>query len=120
MSDKHVDEDWKRKAREEKERLSRPGAEAGPGGEPEAAAEAREPSFSMIVSSFVAQALISLGDMPNPVDGKRIRDLEAAKFSIDMLQILLDKTQGNLTDEENAMLSGALYDLRMRYVSASS
>jgi hypothetical protein len=113
MSDKRVDEEWKRQAREEKERLGRTdNAEFG--------AESHEPSFAMIVSSFVAQALISLGDMPNPVDGKRLRDLESAKFSIDMLQILSDKTQGNLTDEEATMLSGALYDLRMRYVNASS
>lgn len=109
MSDKKVDEAWKKQAREEKKTL----ASERPEGPPEA-------SLSLIVSSFVAQALIALGEMESPVDGKRTRDLEAAKFSIDLLQVLSDKTKGNLSDEEQQMLHGALYDLRMRYVQASS
>jgi len=109
MSEKKVDEAWKQQAREEKKKL----ASDRPEGPPEA-------SLSLIVSSFVAQALIALGEMESPVDGKRTRDLEAAKFSIDLLQVLSDKTKGNLADEEQQMLQGALYDLRMRYVQASS
>jgi hypothetical protein len=110
MSEKKVDLEWKKKAQEEKEQLAK---ERSAGLPPEA-------SFSMIVSSFVAQALISLGEMESPVDGQRRRDLEAAKFSIDILQVLADKTRGNLSDPEAKMLDGALYDLRMRYVEASS
>ena len=111
MSDKKVDEDWKRQAKAEKERLSK---EVGAGH-----AEPPPASFAMVVSSFVAQALISMGDMQNPIDGQRHVDLESAKFSIDILQVLSEKTKGNLTDEEKKMLDGALYDLRMRYVEAS-
>jgi len=117
MSDKKVDEEWKKQAREEKERLAKEGEESEPGSK---LGPPPEPSFSMIVSSFVVQALIALGEMENPVDGKRMRDLEAAKFSIDMLQVLGDKTTGNLDDNEKKMLESALYDLRMRYVQASS
>jgi hypothetical protein len=79
-----------------------------------------EASLAMIVSSFVAQAMIALGQIESPIDGKRRQDLDAAKFSIDLLQILADKTKGNLSEEEETMLSSALYDLRMRYVQASS
>ncbi len=117
MMEKKVDEEWKKQAREEKERLAKEDEE------PEAGSKLGpppDPSFSMIVSSFVVQALIALGEMENPVDGKRMRDLEAAKFSIDMLQVLNDKTTGNLDDNEKKMLESALYDLRMRYVQASS
>jgi len=113
MTEKKVDHDWKKKAREEKEQLARE-AESRAQGEPPPA------SFALIVSSFTAQALIALGEIQNPVNGARARDLEAAKFSIDMLQVLEDKTKGNLTDEEAKMLQDALYDLRMRYVRASS
>ncbi|MFH1732735.1 MAG: DUF1844 domain-containing protein [Planctomycetota bacterium] len=117
MSEKRVDKEWKKQAREEKERLAKEGKEPKPGSKP---GPPPEPSFSMIVSSFVVQALIALGEMENPVDGKLMRDLEAAKFSIDMLQVLGDKTDGNLDDNEKKMLEGALYDLRMRYVQTSS
>ena len=121
MSEKKVDEEWKKQAREEKERLAKEGEGPAPGPQPGSKlGPPPEPSFSMIVSSFVVQALIALGEMENPVDGKRMRDLEAAKFSIDMLQVLGDKTTGNLDDNEKKMLEGALYDLRMRYVQASS
>ena len=113
MSEKKVDDEWKKQARKEKEALAEEsgGSKLGP---------PPEPSFSMIVSSFVVQALIALGEMESPVDGKRTRDLEAAKFSIDMLQVLADKTKGNLDDNEKKMLDSALYDLRMRYVQTSS
>jgi len=113
MSDKKVDEEWKKQAREEKEALAKDDDSQTLGPPP-------EPSFSMIISSFVAQALIALGEMESPVDGKRMRDLDAAKFSIDMLQVMQDKTQGNLDENEKKMLDSALYDLRMRYVRASS
>ncbi len=113
MSDKKVDEEWKKQARAEKERLAQE-TDREPAGPPP------DPSLSMIISSFVAQALIALGEIESPVDGQRTRDLEAAKFTIDLLQVLFDKTQGNLDDDEQKMLEAALYDLRMRYVQASS
>ncbi len=111
MSDKKVDHEWKKRAQEEKEKLAQQGMP------PEAA---EKPSFPLIVSSFTVQALIAMGDIQNPATGQQESDLDAAKFSIDMLQVLADKTQGNLTDEEDNMLQNALYDLRMRYVDASS
>ena len=113
MSDKKVDEEWKKQARAEKEKLAQ---ETGrpPAGPP------LEPSFSMIISSFVAQSLMALGEMESPVDGQRTLDLGAAKFTIDLLQVMQDKTQGNLEEDEKKMLDSALYDLRMRYVRASS
>ena len=111
MTEKKIDTEWKKQAREEKEKLAK--ELRGKVTEPPAA------SFAMIVSSFVAQALIALGEMESPVDGQRQLDLDAAKFSIDILQVIADKTKGNLTDDEKKMLDGALYDLRMRYVEAS-
>jgi len=113
MSEKKVDNEWKKQAREEKAKLAEEPQAGAPDGPPEA-------SFAMIVSSLVAQSLIALGEIESPADGQRTRDLDAAKFSIDLLQALEDKTRGNLSDEEKKMLSGALYDLRMRYVQASS
>ena len=113
MSEKKIDHEWKKKAREEKKRLARETEGTGAGSPPGA-------SFALIVSSFHAQALIALGELRSPVDGQQKADLDAAKFSIDLLQILADKTEGNLTEEEEEMLQASLYDLRMKYVQASS
>ena len=113
MADKKIDEEWKKQAREEKEKIGQE-AEESPMGPPP------DPSFSMIISSFIAQSLMALGEMESPIDGQRTQDLASAKFTIDLLQVMQDKTQGNLDDDEKKMLDSALYDLRMRYVRASS
>ena len=101
---------------------------ASPDPEPEAksprapAGKARqklpEPSLKTFISGLAGQVLISLGLFDNPVTGKRAVELEQAKYSIDLLQILKDKMQGNLTDEEEKLIGTILYDLRMRYVEA--
>jgi len=77
-----------------------------------------EPSLKTFVSGLAGQVLINLGLFENPLTGKRQVDLEQAKYSIDLLQILQDKMQGNLTDEEAKLMGAILYDLRMRYVEA--
>ncbi len=113
MSDKKVDHEWKKKAREEKEQLTQKAPEHSP----------RLPdkvSLTQLISSLVVPALMALGEIENPMDGERTVDLDAAKFNIDLLQVLQEKTKGNLTDEEGKVLNGALYDLRMRYVQASA
>ena len=77
-----------------------------------------EPNLKTFVSGLAGQVLINLGLFVNPMTGKRQVDLEQAKYSIDLLQILQDKMRGNLTDEEAKLMSAILYDLRMRYVEA--
>ena len=78
-----------------------------------------ESSFSLFVSSLVTQALFSLGEVENPFSKTIEQNLDQAKFTIDTLQIIKDKTSGNLTDDETKLLDTALYDLRMRYVEKS-
>ena len=78
-----------------------------------------EASFSLFVSSLVTQALFSLGEVENPFSKTIEQNLDQAKFTIDTLQIIKDKTSGNLTDDETKLLETALYDLRMRYVEKS-
>ncbi len=78
-----------------------------------------EASFSLFVSSLVTQALISLGEVDNPFSKTKEQNVDQAKFTIDTLQIIKDKTNGNLADDEKKLLDTALYDLRMRYVEKS-
>ena len=85
----------------------------------EEAVETPEAKFTILVSSLATQVLVSLGQIENPLSKKKETDLRSAKFSIDLLQMLADKTRGNLSDVEKRYLEGVLYRLRMGYVEAS-
>jgi hypothetical protein len=75
--------------------------------------------FAGFVLSLSHSALIHLGDAPNPADGRVAVDLTMARHSIDLLAMLSEKTQNNLTGSEETILGQALYDLRMRYVEVA-
>ena len=74
--------------------------------------------FSTFVLSIIGSAYVHLGDAPGP-DGQTESNLLLAQQDIDLLDLLHDKTQGNLTGDEERLLSQGLYDLRMRYVEVS-
>ena len=76
-------------------------------------------SFEYIISIFTTQALLQLGEVQNPVTGKQTADLKGAKFTIDSLNILKEKTKGNLTKEEENHLNNVIYNLQMRFVEHS-
>lgn len=78
-----------------------------------------EVTFTTLIMSLNTSALFHLGEMVDPETGQKGRDLVLAKHTIDTLQLLKEKTAGNLTDKEQELLENALYDLRMRYVTAS-
>ncbi len=75
-----------------------------------------EASLSLFISSLATQTLINLGEMASPFSKKKALDLDQAKFTLDTLQIIKDKTEGNLADDETKYLDTLLHDLRMRYV----
>ncbi len=75
-------------------------------------------SLKTFISGLAGQVLINLGLFDNPATGRKEMNLEAAKYSIDLLQILHDKMKGNLTEEEEKLMNVMLYDLRTRYVEA--
>lgn len=77
-----------------------------------------ELTFSSFVYSLSTSALVHLGEIPEPITEKMDKNLPLAKQTIDILGILQEKTKGNLTQEEEKLLDGFLYDLRMRYVKA--
>ena len=76
-----------------------------------------EASFLQFISGFAVQTLVHLGRMSNPMTGETGVDLPNAKYSIDILGILQEKTKGNLTPAESEQLSNMLRDLRMYYVA---
>lgn len=112
----HIDDDWKSEAQAEKERLAaqeQQRAAGAPGPE--------EPvGFFDIVNLVAIQAAIGLGGLQGP-GGERIPpNLPAARHHIDMLEVLKQKTKGNLTPEEAQVLDAVIYDLQMNYVTLAT
>ena len=92
-------------------------------GEPESEADSRIPlpemNFSTFVVSLNASALMHLGLMEDPTQGKKVKNLELGKQTIDILVMLEEKTRGNLSSEEEQLLRNILYDLRINFVKQS-
>jgi hypothetical protein len=78
--------------------------------------EAAEISLSTFLMSLSTQALMCLGEIPNPVTGKPEADLGAVRELIDIIALLQEKTRGNLDAAEARLFEKILFDLRMRFV----
>ena len=77
-------------------------------------------TFSAFLLSLASSAAIHFGDLSDPASGEKIEpNLEGASQMIEILALLEQKTRGNLTAEERAMLEQVLYELRLRFVEAS-
>jgi hypothetical protein len=72
--------------------------------------------FLQLVMMFQQAAWAHLGKVPNPMTQKIERDLEQARMSIDMIDMLKTRTQGNISDEENNLLEHALRELKLNYI----
>lgn len=114
-----VDDDWKERVQAEKEAALENPAEESPPSDAEAAGGIPPASFPMLLSSLATQALLGLGQIPDPQTGKPVIRPDLAKHHIDMMAVIQEKTAGNLSDEEEKMLTGTLHELRMMYVAAT-
>lgn len=75
--------------------------------------------FLTFVVSMSHSVLLHLGDAPDPATGAIEKSLPMARQTIDLLAMLQEKTRGNLSGDEERVLSQALYDLRMRFVEVA-
>ncbi len=116
-----IDEDWKQEAQREKEVLAaQEEAEKKKEQEEEMPrGPLPEGNFAALVSMLTTQALFALGLLQIKGQEKRQPDLELARYNIDMLETLEEKTKGNLTKEEQIVLANTLNDLRMGYVKVA-
>lgn len=73
-------------------------------------------SFKIFISSIAMQAMIALGKLEAPVTGKTEKNIDQARFLIDTLIILEEKTRGNLTEEEDKLLRESVLSLKTLYV----
>ena len=75
-----------------------------------------EINFPTFIFSLNSSALLNLGIIEDPVTGQKNKNLPLAKQTIDIIGMLEEKTKGNLTGDEAAMIKNILYELRMLYV----
>ena len=78
-----------------------------------------DPHLVQLVLSMQAGAMQQMGKIASPMTGKIERDIEMAKFSIDILGMLETKTKGNLSEDEQRFLGHVLYELRLNFVDES-
>ena len=104
-TDKKVDESWKEKAK------IAPQAE-----QKQEKNDLPEADFKFFLTTLGMQAWIAPGMVPNPINNKTEENINQAKFIIDTLEVLQQKTKGNLDKDEAELLEHLLYDLRLAFV----
>ncbi len=116
-----VDEDWKQQAQKEKEILAKKeeSEKKESGDERKTRGPIPRGNFAALVSMLTTQALFALGLLEIKGQEKREPDLELARYNVDMLETLQEKTKGNLTQEEEKVLENTLNELRMGYVTVA-
>lgn len=110
-----VDDDWKQEAQREKEKLAQEAEQKG-----QQQGEGSEVSFVGLVQLLMTQTLAAMGQLQGPGGEQFPTNFEAAKHYIDLLQVLEEKTRGNLNDDEKKIIDQVLYELRMVFVQATS
>ena len=113
-----IDEDWKKEAQKEKEVLAAREETEKKDAEEEDKHRGPLPkgNFAALMSMLTTQALFALGVLQVKGQEKKEPDVEMAKYNIDMLETLQEKTKGNLTEEEQTVLANTLNEIRMAYV----
>jgi hypothetical protein len=133
----HIDTDWKKQAQEEKRKLAEQSAkakEAAATPAPTVAAKGTTtgpvaptrkpgralpaPGFGSLVQSVMTQIFYYLGELAS--SGQAAIDLDLAKHHLDTLTMLEEKTQNNLSADEQHILDAALYETRTRFVNVAS
>jgi len=115
-----IDEDWKQEAQKEKEIL----AAQEEAEQKKAEVQGRrgplpKGDFAALISMLVTQAFFALGVLQVEGQEKKEPDLEMARYSIDILETIEEKTKGNLSEEEKKVLESTLNQVRMAYVKVT-
>ncbi len=116
-----IDEDWKSQIEAEREEAERKRDEGAPADQQEPGPGQMPPaSFEMLITTMATEAMISLGQIPHPVSGQPMLNLDHAKYFIDTLEVLQEKTKGNLTSDEEKAITELVHQLKMAFVATQS
>ena len=114
-----IDEDWKQQAQREKEILAAQEEAEKKKAQPRQRGPLPKGDFAGLLSMLYSQTLYSLGLLQAEGQEKPQPDLELARYNIDMLETLQDKTKGNLSPQEETVLKNMLNEVRMAYVKVA-
>jgi hypothetical protein len=122
-----IDEDWKSQVAAEKEAAAEVAGSHEVGGTSAAgrSGDGDDPpmppaSLEMLVSSLVTEAMIALGQIQHPATGKAELRPNLAKYLIDTISVLSEKTKGNVSAEEEQAFTNLLHQLRMAFVALTT
>lgn len=79
-----------------------------------------KPTFQTIIQMFQLEGMVALGKMLNPATNELTKNLEHARYVIDILEVLHEKTAGNLESGEKMFLENTLSTLRLNYLEETS
>ena len=120
-----IDEDWKSQVQAEKEQAAK--AQQAGTSQPAADKLSRESestmppaSLEMLLTTLATEALMALGQLPHPMTGQLHVDRNQAQYLIDLIEVLRDKTKGNLTDAEQQMTESLLHQMRMVFIETAN
>jgi hypothetical protein len=124
-----IDEDWKSQVQAEKEeaakkRAATPGeSQRAAGATPQAAGGGEHgpmppASLEMLFTMLATEAMVALGQIPHPATGQAQADRGQAQYLIDLLDVLREKTKGNLTTREEQVVEALLHELRLAFVQS--
>lgn len=107
FTQKKVDDSWKQSVESDKGKVS-----------PASEESSRSVSFAEFLTSLGVQSLTHMGEIENPATGQKTKNLQAAQEIIDLLILLKEKTKGNLTPDEQSLLTHLLAELEIRFVES--
>lgn len=119
-----IDEDWKSRVDAEREEAAQAKSAPTAPTANEDSSEATDPpmppaSFEMLLTTLATEALIALGQVPHPVTGKVEVKRNQAKFLIDTVDVLRQKTAGNLSNSEQQVIDSLLHQMRLVFVQTA-
>ena len=112
-----IDEDWKSQVKAERESLKEETAKSKPEDAEDADPNMPPASFEMLLTTLATEAMVALGQLPNPATSKLVHRPNQAKYLIDTIEVLKEKTSGNLSPAETEALDGLLHQLKMAFVT---
>jgi hypothetical protein len=119
-----IDEDWKSRVEAEREEAAKAQQASSGAEQAQTAGDVADvpmppASLELLLTSLATEALMSMGQFPHPATGKVQIQRSQAKYLIDMVEVLRDKTKGNLTPGEQQLTENILHQLRMVFVETA-
>jgi hypothetical protein len=112
-----IDEDWKAQVAAEKAQQQKPSESSDVQTQsPPQDFELPSASWELLLTTLATEAMIALGVVPHPSTGQPVQHRNQAKYLIDVIEMLRDKSKGNLTPDEAQLTENLLHQLRMTYV----